>query len=218
MGHDQSPPTRQDIRAASAALDDQLARVDAAQRRVDDALAPSVRPRTETGPIAGDTTSVPFTIGTRVRFGLDREPGTIAAVVIARAAGLTYEEDGYLIEEPGPRVWEYDVQADSDRRLVSCQPRELELLPIDLDYAAQVLVDGDLRRAMSDAIARSLLGELTYRRAHLEQQAAEIERLRRIVSEVTALTRDTDGDDIHPDAEIPVGEIQRALSEPGGNQ
>lgn len=40
---------------------------------------------------------------------------------------------------------------------------------------------------------------------------AEVDRLRRIVTDVIDLTRNTDGDYLHPDSEIPVGEIQRVL-------
>lgn len=125
---------------------------------------------TTSAPSAGDTTEVPFAVDTRVTFGSDREPGTIAAVVMARAEGITYPESGDMVTEPGPRVWEYDVRADRDRRLVSCQPRELELLPVDIDEAAATLancMDGD--GAAAGRIADILLAELVYRRAQLEQ-------------------------------------------------
>lgn len=39
----------------------------------------------------------------------------------------------------------------------------------------------------------------------------EIERLRRQVRRVESLTKDTDGGDVHPDANIPCGEILRML-------
>ncbi len=42
---------------------------------------------------------------------------------------------------------------------------------------------------------------------------AEVENLRRVVAEVELLTKDTDGCDVDGDAEIPIGEIRRALAE-----
>jgi hypothetical protein len=43
--------------------------------------------------------------------------------------------------------------------------------------------------------------------------AAEVRRLRNAVNAVVALTRSTDGDDLDPDCEVPVGEFQRVLAE-----
>jgi hypothetical protein len=42
---------------------------------------------------------------------------------------------------------------------------------------------------------------------------AEVEQLRRVIAEVESLTKDTDGNDVDGDAEIPIGEIRRALAE-----
>jgi hypothetical protein len=42
--------------------------------------------------------------------------------------------------------------------------------------------------------------------------AAEVQRLRNAVSAVVALTKNTDGDDLNPDCELPVGEFQRVLA------
>ncbi|WP_433731081.1 hypothetical protein ACQP2Y_21770 [Actinoplanes sp. CA-051413] len=52
--------------------------------------------------------------------------------------------------------------------------------------------------------------------AQVPQLIGEIENLRRVVAEVESLTKDTDGNDVDGDAEIPVGEIRRALAEAAG--
>jgi hypothetical protein len=44
---------------------------------------------------------------------------------------------------------------------------------------------------------------------------AEVERLRTALAAVESLTRNTDGGDVDPDPEIPVGEIRRVLREDG---
>jgi hypothetical protein len=52
---------------------------------------------------------------------------------------------------------------------------------------------------------------IAHAREDIPALLAEIDRLRSQVAEITSLTRDTDGDDLDPDSEIPVGEIHRAL-------
>lgn len=48
-------------------------------------------------------------------------------------------------------------------------------------------------------------------RVPMSKLFAEVERLRRVLADVASLTRSTDGDDLHPDEEVPVGEVQRML-------
>ena len=67
----------------------------------------------------------------------------------------------------------------------------------------------------------ALLAEVERLRAELEAMTAVARGNKRHVADLTfqlerveALTKDTDGGDIDPDAEIPVGEVRRALYEP----
>lgn len=123
----------------------------------------------------------PFVPNTRVTFGPDREPGTITEVVMRRTEGISYVEPGTdsVVVEPGARVWEYDVRADSDGRLVACQPRDVELLPFNLK-AMKDEIDGG--PALSGRIlARGLAAELAYRLSEIEVLRGDVERLRAAV-------------------------------------
>lgn len=123
----------------------------------------------------------PFAPNTRVTFGPDNEPGTIIEVVMRRAEGISYVEPGTdsVVVEPGARVWEYDVRADSDGRLVSCQPREVKLLPVDLKAIQSELDGGAAGRGR--ILARRLAAELAYRLSEIEVLRGDVERLRAAV-------------------------------------
>ncbi|MDG4784383.1 hypothetical protein O7626_41090 [Micromonospora sp. WMMD1102] len=65
-------------------------------------------------------------------------------------------------------------------------------------------------------IAERLRAERDGLTAEVRLAWGEVERLRAMVRRVIALTRTTDGDELSPDAEIPVGELYRVLYvEPG---
>lgn len=54
---------------------------------------------------------------------------------------------------------------------------------------------------------------ITHAREDVPELLAEVERLRAIVASVVALTKDTDGNDLDQDSDLPVGVFMQALHE-----
>ncbi|GIM88858.1 hypothetical protein [Paractinoplanes toevensis] len=75
----------------------------------------------------------------------------------------------------------------------------------------------DYRRILDEPASKHVDLQASIRERQLAEMvphlAAEIERLQAIVTAVTALTRDTDGNDLNGDVDLPVGVFQQAIHE-----
>jgi hypothetical protein len=76
-------------------------------------------------------------------------------------------------------------------------------------------LEAEFRRqiAAADRVRDSLIRERDAARAAAESDRRATESAARWLAAAWALTKDTDGGDIHPDAEIPIGELRRVLLE-----